>query len=72
MKPNQSIDNMRRPDQVNVRISDLGKSLLYALQDYHGVSQAAVIEMLLRKAARDIGWDLANPPRTLGGKSKNP
>jgi antitoxin component of RelBE/YafQ-DinJ toxin-antitoxin module len=45
----------KRPDQVNVRISDLGKNIMSALQDHYGISQAAVVEMLLRDKAREVG-----------------
>lgn len=59
-----------RLDQVNFRISEQGKAILYALQDYHGLSQAGIFEMLLRQAARDAGWDPKNPPRDLEGRSR--
>jgi antitoxin component of RelBE/YafQ-DinJ toxin-antitoxin module len=45
-------------DQINVRASDEAVSILYALQDRWGISQAAIIEMLLRKAARDEGLEV--------------
>ena len=42
-----------RRDQINVRASDEAVAILYALQDHWGISQAAIIEMLLRKASRE-------------------
>ena len=42
-------------DQINVRLSDHGIAILYALQDHWGLSQAAVFEMVLRNTARDEG-----------------
>lgn len=40
-------------NQVNVRLSDTGRSLLEALQEYHGLSQSGVLEMLLRRHAQE-------------------
>ena len=42
-------------DQINVRLSDTAIGILYALQDYYGISQAAVFELLLRDKARETG-----------------
>lgn len=56
-----------RKDQLNVRISDEGFNILYALQDYFGLSQSGVIELILREKAREIGFDPKNPKRKLGG-----
>lgn len=56
-----------RKDQFNARLSETGFNILYALQDYHGLSQAGVLELLLRKEARELGWDPKHPPRSLGG-----
>lgn len=46
--------------QTNVRLSPLGNRLLDVLVEYHGVNKTAVIDMLLRDHARDLGL-LANP-----------
>lgn len=45
-----------RPDQVNVRISDQGKWCLLQLQEFYGLSQAGVMEMILREKARAVGF----------------
>lgn len=55
-----------RSEQLNARISERGKAILYALQDHFGLSQAGVIEMLLRDAAREKGIDMDDPQRKLG------
>ena len=44
--------------QTSIRLSDGGKELLEKLAVYYGISQADVIEMLVRKDARNEG--LAN------------
>jgi antitoxin component of RelBE/YafQ-DinJ toxin-antitoxin module len=44
----------KRSEVVNFRITEEGKDLLYQLQDYYGVSQSSVFEMLLRERARDL------------------
>lgn len=41
-------------DQVNVRLSERAISILYALQDHYGLSQAAIFELLLRDKANDM------------------
>lgn len=41
--------------QLNFRLSAEGKALILRLTDYHGLSQAAVVEMLLRAHARNEG-----------------
>ena len=46
--------------QTNVRLSPLGNRLLDTLMEYHGVNKTAVIDMLLRHHARDLGL-LVNP-----------
>lgn len=55
----------KRPNTIAFRISDRGRSLLYAMQDHWGLSQAGVFELLLRNAARDAGFDVNDPPRSL-------
>lgn len=52
--------SMRLPksEHVSFRISETGKKILALLQEYYGVSQGNVIEMLLRQAARDLGLPL--------------
>jgi len=42
-------------DQLNVRVSSEAHEILAALQKLHGLSQAGVIEMLLRQTARKEG-----------------
>lgn len=49
--------------QVNFRVSTQGKNILYSLQDYLGLSQAGVLEFILREEARRQGWDVNSPPR---------
>jgi hypothetical protein len=41
--------------QTNVRLTELGRTLLDKLTDLYGVSQADVIEMLIRDRARNEG-----------------
>lgn len=45
----------KRPDQLNIRISDLGKDLVVRLAEHYGLSQAGVLEMIIREKAREIG-----------------
>lgn len=45
----------KRLDQVNVRISEEGKATLYALQEYYGLSQAGLLEMILREKFKGLG-----------------
>lgn len=45
----------KRSETVTFRISEEGKDLLYQLQEYYGVSQSSVFEMMLRDRARDLG-----------------
>lgn len=67
---------MRMPKgSVGLRLSEEGKRLLERLARHHGVSQAAVIEMLVRREARseriipenDGGSDSKEPPPFFGG-----
>jgi antitoxin component of RelBE/YafQ-DinJ toxin-antitoxin module len=44
--------------QLNVRVSDEAHAIISAMQQELGISQSAVLEMLLRAAARDKGWKL--------------
>jgi predicted DNA-binding protein len=44
--------------QAGIRLSDEGKDLLEKLAKHYGVSQAAILEILIRKEARNEG--LAN------------
>lgn len=59
-----------RKEQVNFRISDQGKTILYGLQDHYGLSQSGVFELLLREKARQVkteeGVDLMKT--RLGGR----
>jgi hypothetical protein len=48
-------DGKGRKDQINVRASEEATQIMAALQDYWGISQAAIIEMLLRDKARELG-----------------
>lgn len=41
-------------EHVNYRITDEGKAILYALQDWWGVSQSGAMEMLLRETSRQL------------------
>jgi hypothetical protein len=43
-------------EHVNFRISEEGKAILYYLQDYFGLTQGGVLELLLREKAREIGY----------------
>lgn len=56
----------RKTDQLNFRITDEGKRILYALQDHFGLTQSGVMEMILRRVAREEGIDVKNPQRKLG------
>ena len=48
--------NRTRDSQFNFRLSDEGRSLLVALQEhYGGLSQADLVELLLRQTARREG-----------------
>lgn len=38
---------------VSLRLSDTGRALLVRLAEHHGISQASVVEMLLRREARE-------------------
>lgn len=51
---------------VSLRLSREARALLARLAGGWGVSQAAVLEMLLRKAADGAGWDAPStgPPRS--------
>lgn len=57
----QKPERVHTRDQVNVRISDDAIAILYALQDYYGISQAALFEILLRDKARSIHDLKINP-----------
>ena len=48
--------------QTNVRLSSLGNELLDALMEYYGVTKTAVIDMLLRDHARDVGLLVSPEP----------
>lgn len=48
--------------QTNVRLSSLGNKLLDTLVEYHGVTKTAVIDMLLRDRARDLGLLVSPEP----------
>lgn len=52
--------------QLNFRVSAEGKAILYALQDHFGLTQAGVMEMILRRVAREEGIDMKDPPRKFG------
>jgi hypothetical protein len=43
-------------EQVNVRLSGDARKLLTRLQRHFGVSQADVLEMLLREKGRELGY----------------
>jgi hypothetical protein len=45
----------KRSDNLNIRISDTGRYILTEFQELLGLSQASVIEMLLREEARRRG-----------------
>lgn len=47
-----------RSTAINVRISEVGIGLLHALQDHYGLSQASIVEMLLREDARRQGINI--------------
>lgn len=55
----------RKTSQLNFRITEEGKNILYALQDHFGLTQSGVMEMILRRVAREEGIDLKDPPRKL-------
>lgn len=46
---------MARPRQLNVRLSDEAIATVLALQEYYGLSQAGVLEMVLRDRFRALG-----------------
>lgn len=46
-------------DQLNVRVSDEAHAVIRELAKYHGLTQAGVLEMVLREIARDRGMNLA-------------
>jgi hypothetical protein len=48
-------DDRHTKEQLNVRVSEDAHKALAALQKLHGLSQAGVIEMLLRREARKEG-----------------
>jgi hypothetical protein len=43
----------KRTGYLNIRFSDTARWILDELQHMHGLSQASIIEMLLRDAARE-------------------
>ena len=47
---------IKRPAQLNLRVSDNARALLEVLQDHYGLSQAGVFELLLREAGRAVGY----------------
>ena len=49
---------VQRPIAVNVRLSDTARYILDQLQDYYGLSQASIFEMLLREDARRLGINI--------------
>lgn len=59
-------------DQINIRLSDDDKARLKALQNRYGISQAAVITMLLRDKVIELkekeGFDWPKEARKLGGR----
>jgi hypothetical protein len=42
----------KRESNLNVRISEVGRHLMERLQEFYGLSQGSVIELLLRDDAR--------------------
>jgi hypothetical protein len=44
--------------QLNARVSEAVFALVRALQDWHGLSQAGVLELLVREYAREHGISL--------------
>jgi hypothetical protein len=48
-------DGAGRKDQINIRASAEAISIMNALQEYWGISQAGIVEMLLREKARELG-----------------
>jgi hypothetical protein len=59
----------KRP--TSIRLSEEARGALEALAAYHGVSQAAVMEMALReKARRDLADVPAQPAAPPKGKAK--
>lgn len=57
---------MPERDQFGFRISPTGRRVLELLASYYGLTKTGVIEMLLRRAARDEGIDLPS------GQIRNP
>lgn len=55
----------RKTTNINVRITETGKQILYALQDHYGLTQSGVFELILRDCARALAWDPENPRRKL-------
>lgn len=45
----------KKTNQTNLRLSDLGRDMLEKLAEYHGISYTDVVEMLVRREARDLG-----------------
>lgn len=64
-----NLDVPLKKEHVNFRISEDGKAVLYYLQDYFGLSQSGVIELLLREKAREISFTL---PSQQPKKSRRP
>lgn len=55
-----------KPETLSMRLSEDGKLLLTALQQYYGLSQSSVVELILREQARAVGLSLdalRNPKR---------
>lgn len=46
-------------DQLNVRVSDEAHAIIRELAAFHGLTQAGVIEMVMRDVARDRGFNVA-------------
>lgn len=44
-----------RSGHLNIRFSDTGRYIMDLLQEYYGLSQSSIIEMLLREEARRKG-----------------
>lgn len=44
----------RKPEHLSLRMSEEGKTLLHAFQDFYGLSQSGVFEFILREWQRHI------------------
>lgn len=51
--------------QFNARLSDEGFALIQHLQGYYGISQGAVLEILLREKASELNLKVKHAPRRI-------